>query len=302
MQIQKVCSCEIVFSFQFTVFTSLIIINYTMLNKYPIVARKISYKVGFKTIIENISLVLKKTEFIGLIGGSGSGKTTLMTCLNGYRQASKGKITLNGIPSTEKEKIQHLIGYVPQEDIVHKALTIERAFYYSYLLRIKEEKDDKIINEKIDEVLNLLDLKEHKNTKIASLSGGQRKRVNIGMELLHSPELFFLDEPTAGLDPSLERQLMRLLSDLANDNRLIMVTTHLMQNVDLFDIIIFIHKGYMIYFGPRDFIKDYFQVSDMIELFDKVMPHPPLPLMQKYLQSNLYNEFLLKRLNKCNHV
>ena len=113
-----------------------------MLIDYPIVANNITYKAGFKKIIENMSLVLEKNEFVGLIGGSGSGKTTLLTCLNGYRQPDEGSVILNGIPGKEKEKIRHLIGYVPQDDIVHRTLTVERALYYSYLLRLDDKKAD----------------------------------------------------------------------------------------------------------------------------------------------------------------
>ena len=182
----------------------------SMLTTYPIIARNISYHAGFKKIIDKITLVLKKTEFVGMIGGSGSGKTTLLTCLNGYNQPSRGTVFLNGIESGEREKIRHLIGYVPQDDIVHKTLQVERALCFAYRLRSGEDEGNKV-DEKVRRVLEVLDLAEHKNKKISSLSGGQRKRVNIALELLHSPELFFLDEPTAGLDPGLERQLMRLL-------------------------------------------------------------------------------------------
>ena len=117
-----------------------------MLIDYPIIAKNLTFKAGFKKIIDNISIVLKKNEFVGLIGGSGSGKTTLMTCLNGYRKLFDGSVILNGISSKEKNKIRHLIGYVPQDDIVHKTLTVERALYYSYLLRL----DDQMTDEKID--------------------------------------------------------------------------------------------------------------------------------------------------------
>ena len=274
-----------------------------MLIDYPIVANNITYKAGFKKIIENMSLVLEKNEFVGLIGGSGSGKTTLLTCLNGYRQPDEGSVILNGIPGKEKEKIRHLIGYVPQDDIVHRTLTVERALYYSYLLRLDDKKaDDKKIEYHVDKILYQLDLREHKHKKIKSLSGGQRKRVSIGVELLHSPELFFLDEPTAGLDPGLERQLMRLLASLADENRLIVITTHLMQNVNLFDVLIFIHKGNMIYFGPSSEITAFFKVGDMVELFEKVLPMDPLVLRNEFVGSSLGRDFLSSRLRACTHV
>lgn len=267
-----------------------------MINEYLVIVKKLCYQVGFKTILEDISFALKKTEFVGVIGGSGSGKTTLLTCLNGYREPTRGKVFLNNINVLQKEKIQKWIGYVPQEDIVHLTLDVERALYFSYLLRVAYEVPDEQVHKEVDRILDLLDMKEHKHKKIATLSGGQRKRVSIGIELLHSPMLFFLDEPAAGLDPGLERQLMRLLKTLAFENRLILVSTHLMQNIDLFDILIFMHKGKMIYFGPSHLIQEYFGVKSMMDCFDKVIGKSPEQMMLRYMQSNIYKDFLIPRL------
>ncbi len=267
-----------------------------MLTDYPVIAKNITYKAGFKKIIDDISLVLGKNEFVGLIGGSGSGKTTLLTCLSGFRQTDDGSVVLNGIPANEKVKLRNMIGYVPQDDIVHKTLTVERALYYSCKLRMDDSMPDDKIEYRVDKTLHQLDMREHRNKKIVSLSGGQRKRVSIGVELLHSPELFFLDEPTAGLDPGLERQLMRLLASLADENRLIVLTTHLMQNVAMFDILVFIHNGHMVYFGPSTEITKYFRVGDMIDLFEKIGPMDPVGLRNDYMRSSVNRDFLSPRL------
>ncbi len=273
-----------------------------MLIKYPVIARNLAYKAGFKSIIENISIALKQNEFAGIIGGSGSGKTTLLTCLNGYKPPGRGEVLINGISSCERQKFSHLIGYVPQNDIVHKTLTVERALYYSYLLRVDGDTLKDEIDSQVTEILSQLDLTDHKNKKIKSLSGGQRKRVSIGVELLHSPRLFFLDEPTAGLDPGLEKQLMILLSSLAGDRRLVVLTTHLMQHIDMFDILIMIHKGHMIYFGPSNEIMPYFQVKSMVELFEKAMRFDPKALETRFLVSPVFQNFLLPRLKECGYV
>ena len=165
------------------------------LTKYPVIAKSISFKAGLKHSIQDVSLVLEKNEFAGMIGGSGSGKTTLLTCLSGFRELSSGRLLLNGIPGKEKDKFRSLIGYVPQDDIVHKTLSVERALYYSFLLRVDDDVEREKIDYTVKKVLYHLDLTEHKNKKISSLSGGQRKRVNIGVELLHSPPLFFWTSP-----------------------------------------------------------------------------------------------------------
>jgi ABC-type multidrug transport system ATPase subunit len=273
-----------------------------MLTDYPVIARRLTYKAGFKTIIENVSLVLKKNEFVGLIGGSGSGKTTLLTCLNGYREPDAGEVFVNSVSSKDRKQIRHLVGYVPQDDIVHRTLTVERALHYACLLRLAPDTPEDKIEYQVGKVLYQLDLREHRNKKIKSLSGGQRKRVSIGVELLHSPPLFFLDEPTAGLDPSLERQLMRLLAALADKERTILLTTHLMQNVSLFDVLIFVHRGRVIYFGPSSQIMDYFGVGDMVEVFDRVSPMNAVELSNDYGHSAICRDFLTPRLQACAHV
>jgi ABC transport system ATP-binding/permease protein len=266
-----------------------------MLTQFPIVAHEITYSSGFKTILKEVSLAFKRGEFVGFIGGSGSGKTTLMTCLNGYSSPSTGKVFLNGTDSRRKKNIRHLIGYVPQDDIIHKTLKVEHALRYAYRLRSGEDQAEKV-DEVVKSVLEIIDLTEHRNKKIASLSGGQRKRVNIALELLHSPSLFFLDEPTAGLDPGLERQLMKFLADLANENRVVVLTTHLMQNILLFDVLVYIHKGYMIYMGPAEEIAPLFRVADIVDLFDKINKADPSMMRDRYLKSSVYKQFLLPRL------
>jgi ABC transport system ATP-binding/permease protein len=269
-----------------------------ILTEYPVVAKNLAFRFGWrKTILEGVSLALKKGEFVGLIGGSGSGKTTLLTCLNGHRRPSEGEVAINGETGPPTEKIRRLIGYVPQDDIVHKTLTVERALHYACLLRLDEATPEEKIDYRVGKILYQLDLREQKDKKIESLSGGQRKRVNIGVELLHSPRLFFLDEPTAGLDPGLERQLMKLMAALAKSDRTVVMTTHLMQHADMFDILIFIHKGRMVYFGPSETITEFFRVKDLVELFETVMPADPEDLRNRYYQSVVCRKHLLPRLD-----
>ncbi len=274
-----------------------------ILTDYPILATHLSFRVGWrKTILEDISLAVKKGEFVGLIGGSGSGKTTLLTCLNGYRRPSAGNVVLNGTAGSERGDLHRLIGYVPQEDIVHRTLTVERALHYACRLRMDPETPEEKIDFTVGKVLYHLGLREHGAKKIAALSGGQRKRVNIGVELLHSPRLFFLDEPTAGLDPGLERKLMRLLASLAKGDRAVVMTTHLMAHADIFDILVFIHKGRMIYFGPSEEITGFFRVKDLIELFEWVINQDPTALHNRYVHSAMSRRWLLPRLTATGHV
>lgn len=272
------------------------------LTDYPLVARGVACKAGLKTLVAEVSLAFRKNEFVGVIGGSGSGKTTLLTCLNGFRTPSAGEVILNGIPRRDFNGIRHLIGYVPQEDLVHRSLTVERALYYACLLRLGGEMPRDKIDYRVQKTLYQLGLREHRKKRIRSLSGGQRKRVSIGVELLHSPPLFFLDEPTAGLDPRLERRLMTLLKTLAGQGRLVVLTTHLMQNVSLFDVLVFIHGGHLVYFGPPSDITAYFHAADMIEVFDRVIPADPAALGNRFFGSALHRGFLEPRLREGRRV
>lgn len=253
----------------------------------PVVVKKLFYQQNGKTILDDISFVLQKNEFVGLIGGSGSGKTSLIKCLLGLKEASSGRVFMSGL-SADK------LGYVPQEDIVHPTLTVQSALKYSFLLRVKEAGVSP--EERVETVLRQLDLWDHRFKKISNLSGGQRKRVNIGVELLHSPELFFLDEPTAGLDPSLEYQLMKLMKSLSDENRLVLVTTHVMQHIEWFDILIFIHKGQLVYFGPPGEILRFFGSDNIFELFEKVGASQPGIWKMKFRESPLHEQFIAARL------
>ena len=263
------------------------------LTDYPVSGRHLTVRVGWrKTLIADISLAVKPNELMGLIGGSGSGKTTLLTCLTGFRRPTEGSVVLNGIPGDRADlALRRLIGYVPQDDVVHRTLTAERAFHYAARLRLPPETPAEKIDFRVGKVLYQLGLRNHGATKIARLSGGQRKRVNIGVELIHRPRLLFF------LDPGLERGMMRLLADMAKRGRTVVMTTHLMQHAHLFDVLAFIHGGRLAYFGPSEEITGFFGVRDLIELFEATARADPLALQNRYRGSAHYRRYLEPRLS-----
>lgn len=266
------------------------------LIEIPLAAKDLSLRAGGHQILTKVSLGLGRGEFVGLIGGSGSGKTTLMKCLAGILKPSDGLVAMNGYePNAELRR--NLIGFVPQDDIVHQSLTVETALVYACMLRIPDT-DRKEAMRRVDKVLEILELVDHRKKRVRRLSGGQRKRVNIGMELLHAPKLFFLDEPTAGLDPSLERQIMHFLKSLADTQRLVLVTTHVLYNVDLFDQLVFVHQGHLVYYGPADQILAYFRVKQMADIYDIVARHTPKDLANTYQNSTLYRSLVSDRLKR----
>src|SRR6185312_16217966 len=156
--------------------------------------------------------------------------------------------------------------YVPQEDIVHRELTVERALYYAAKIRLPRDFTDEHIWQRIAEVLEDVELTERRSLLIKKLSGGQRKRVSIALELLANPSLFFLDEPTSGLDPGLDRKMMVLLRKLADKGHTIVLVTHATNNINVCDYVCFLAPGgHMAYFGPPEGAKAYFNQPDFAE-------------------------------------
>jgi ABC-type multidrug transport system ATPase subunit len=155
--------------------------------------------------------------------------------------------------------VRHNIGYVPQKDIIHMELTAYEALDFAAQLRMPRDTTSKERHQRVMEVLDDLDLAHRKDVKVSGLSGGQQKRVSIGVELLTSPGLFFLDEPTSGLDPGTETSLMQLMRRLADQGRTIVLVTHATKNVMLADKVLFMARGgYLAWFGPPDEALRYF--------------------------------------------
>ena len=211
-------------------------------------------------ILQNISLVFQPREFIVVVGQSGGGKSTLVDAVAGYRPATHGSVHVNDIDVYKNfDAIRNDIGYVPQRDIIHMELTVFQALDYAAQLRMPPDTSKEERHARILEVLDDLDLVHRKDTQISQLSGGQQKRVSIGVELLTKPGLFFLDEPTSGLDPGTETALMQLMRRLADQGRTIVLITHATKNVMLADKVVFLARGgYLVWYGPPDEALAYF--------------------------------------------
>ncbi|MFL7891982.1 MAG: FHA domain-containing protein [Anaerolineales bacterium] len=211
-------------------------------------------------ILKDISLTFKPREFITVVGQSGGGKSTLVDAIAGYRPATDGVVLVNGTNIYANfDVVQNEIGYVPQRDIIHFELTVYQALNYAARLRMPSDTSKEERHQRIMQVLDDLDLVERKDTPINQLSGGQIKRVSIGVELLTKPGLFFLDEPTSGLDPGTETAFMHLMRRLADQGRTIVLITHATKNVMLADKVVFLARGgYVAWFGPPEEALAYF--------------------------------------------
>ena len=213
-----------------------------------------------KNLLQDISLAIAPQEFVALVGLSGAGKSTLMNALTGFNPATHGAVFVNDIDLYKNfDLFRNELGYVPQKDIVHAELSVYAALDYVAQLRMPPDTTPDERHKRILEVLEDLDLTERKDLPIHKLSGGQLKRVSIGVELLTKPRLFYLDEPTSGLDPGTEYNMMKLLRHLADQGRTIVLITHATKNVMMCDKVIFVVRGgYVAFYGPPEEALIYF--------------------------------------------
>lgn len=234
-------------------------------------------KGGKKTILDKVSLSIGANEFVAIIGGSGAGKTTLMTAMSGFDSKVTGHVYCNGTNLHENfQTLKNIIGFVPQQDIIYENITLRKMLYYTAKMKMPEDTSREEIEARIEEVLRMVELQEHKDTYIRRLSGGQKKRASIAVELLANPGLFFLDEPTSGLDPGTEEHLMRTLSRLSKEQeKTIVMVTHTINNLDLCDkVIIMGYGGRLCYCGSPAGIKDFFQTDDLVKVYDIITADP----------------------------
>ncbi|MGE0685863.1 MAG: FHA domain-containing protein [Dehalococcoidia bacterium] len=221
------------------------------------------------TILQDVSLSVNAREFVAIVGPSGAGKSTLITALCGYQQATSGSVLINGTDFySHLDAFRSDVGFVPQDDIIHKDLSIERAFTYAARLRMTRDTQPYEREQRIKEVIDELDLGPHAQTPVRQLSGGQRKRVSIGVELLTRPSLLFLDEATTGLDPGIETQMMKLFRQLADNGRIVVLVTHATKNVMICDKVAFMSKGgYLAFYGPPEEALTYFGTKEFDEIY-----------------------------------
>lgn len=246
--------------------------------KSAIMARAIQKKYPNNKIgLQDMSLDIHQSKFVALMGPSGCGKSTLLKCLNGENPATSGEVLIHGLSLTENfGLIKKKIGYVPQDDIVHRELTVYKTLFYAAKLRLPDDTTNEEINERIDKVISDLNLdqdkeKDIRTIKVGSLSGGQRKRVSIAVELLTEPTILFLDEPTSPLDPETIEGFLTSLKELAHNGTTIVMVTHKPEDLSYVDEVIFLGvQGHLVFKGSADLLTAHFEVGNIVEVYSKM--------------------------------
>ncbi|SPM42975.1 ABC transporter ATP-binding protein, partial [Mycobacterium numidiamassiliense] len=229
-----------------------------------------------KQLLDNISLTARPGTLTAVIGGSGAGKSTLARLIAGYTTPSSGSVTFAGHNiHSEYASLRSRIGMVPQDDVVHRQLTVNQALGYAAELRLPPDTSKADRAKVVTQVLEELDLTKHADTRVDKLSGGQRKRASVALELLTGPSLLILDEPTSGLDPALDHQVMMMLRQLADAGRVVIVVTHMLSYLDICDQLLLVAPGgKTAYCGPPDQIGDAMGTTNWAKIFTRVGADP----------------------------
>ena len=228
----------------------------------------VDWRAGRTPIVQGVDLGFPGGTLSAIIGPSGCGKTTVLRCLTTLSKVSAGAVTLDGADLwPERRRWRARIGYVPQDDVVHTALTVRQALTFAARLRLDASTPADVLERRVESVARLLGLEERLKLRIARLSGGQRKRVNIGVELVADPEVLVLDEPASGLDPGTEGDLVKLLKGLAAAGRTVVMTTHSMEYLDQLDQLILMAKGRVMFAGTEAQMLAHFKAPHAAAVF-----------------------------------
>jgi ABC transport system ATP-binding/permease protein len=223
------------------------------------------------TGLQSTTLRFPYREFIALMGPSGCGKSTLLKALNGDSPPSRGSVRIFDLDMNEHfEMIKHIIGYVPQENTVHEDLTVDQSLYFAAKIRLPEDSTESEIEQRITEVLKSLKIDNNviRGTKIEKLSGGQKKRVSIAVELLTKPKILFLDEPTSPLDPETIEEFLSCIRQLCKEGTTVIMVTHKPEDLNYVDRVVFMGvNGFLSYDGPKDGLLGHYGKDNLIHLY-----------------------------------
>ncbi|HEY2762792.1 MAG TPA: ATP-binding cassette domain-containing protein [Pseudonocardiaceae bacterium] len=230
---------------------------------------------GGHLILRPASLAIRPGELVAIIGPSGAGKTTLLNALSGLSAPSAGVVLHDGRDIRRRVDVARQVGYVPQDDIIHRELPLQRTLRFAARLRLSSGTDAAEVHSRVAHVMSALGLAGRAGVRISALSGGERKRASIAVELLTRPAALFLDEPTSGLDPATGRELVRLLGRLAADGSTVVFATHNPADIAGCDtVVVLAPGGHLAFAGPPARATAHFQVDTVDEIYQRLADEP----------------------------
>jgi ABC-type multidrug transport system ATPase subunit len=249
--------------------------------------RDLTKTVGDGTrVLDDISFSIQPGELVAIVGGSGAGKTTLLEAIAGIRLADSGSVAFDGVEAASHlVEMRRSMGYVPQDDIIHAELPLHSTLRYAAQLRLPSSTSNDTVDRLVDDALDRLDLERRRDVRVSALSGGQRKRASIAVELLTDPHVLFLDEPTSGLDPATSAGLLANLRRLADSGATIVLTTHAVQDLNACDRVLFLASGGRLAFaGSVTDAVDYFGVGSVEAIYVALADGDPTQWASRWRQ------------------
>lgn len=235
-------------------------------------------------LLNDVNFCVPRGHFMAIVGPSGCGKTTLLKAIAGIKETTSGSFFWEGRDLSEDGDFEpHEIGYVPQFSIAYEELTVDESVECSARMRVNAPEDE--LNDIIDNVLAETGLAEIADRQVKLLSGGQRRRLALAMELVSSPRILLCDEVTSGLDPRSEREIVQLLHELSmKDGRIVISVTHSLAQMELYDSVMVLVRGNLAYHGSPGAMSHYFSVSDFEEVYPRLALREPIEWNASWLK------------------
>ncbi len=254
---------------------------------------------GAKTILDQVSLVIRPHEFVCVIGPAGCGKSTLLESLSGVAKPDQGSVQINDLDLHQNfDQLKSELAFVPQRDLLHRNLTVEQSLRYTAQLRLPSDTTGSEIDDAVDQILETVGLTKHRTTRIADLSGGQTKRASLANEILSNPSVIYLDEVTSGLDEQSDGEMMLLFRKLADSGKTLVCVSHCLANVEsnCHLLVVLAEGGNLAYVGTPRQTLDYFGVQRVGDIYQRLAEKQPNDWRRAFLGSDQYRLVVKARL------
>lgn len=246
-------------------------------------------------LLNDVSLSIPAGHLLAIVGPSGCGKSTLLKTIAGIHEQSEGELIWDGRDLAEEEDLHPgELGYVPQFSLAHELLTVEEAIASAISLRVKH-RDAEEFDLRLEHALDATGLAELADRRVSVLSGGQKRRLGLALELVTNPSLLLCDEVTSGLDPLSEEQIVKLLHELSRENerRIVINVTHSLSNLEIYDSVIVMKQGRIVYHGPPETLNFYFSVDTPEDIYLRLGQRPADQWHESWIKhrNTYYSEF-----------